>query len=430
MNRIYTFFALFCILLLSCNTLDNNNNIEGTYSGVFKHESFQIDLRIDLESDSLGYNVFFTSLEQNALRIPTKNVSVINDSLKFTLQSDFYTYVFNSKYDASFNTLQGVLTIDSKDYPYSLDKVDSKNQIKTKDISFESNGNTLSGTIWLPNTSNGKGLFFVTSSGMNDRSSSRAEVQYFSKKGFTVYHYDKRGTGKSTGSMDNVSIEDLAKDDITAIQQFSKATKIPLEQISIIGSSQGGAKIPLILNILTNLQSGISISTPGCSLLESDLNFMMNTLKNQIKKEDLTAATLVQTAVFEYLGGGLSKLKLEIILKENKKKEFYQYLWIPELTEEVELCLSYSSIPYFEKLLHPILIIQGTADIVIPKDSYVKIEEALNKAGNTKSKLIVLENANHSMTVENVSDFPYWSMLHPNYFNTIEEWLNTISNKK
>jgi len=429
MNRIYTSLAVFCILLLSCNT-PVNNNIEGSYSGAFKHKSFQIDLRFDLESDSLGYNVFFTSLEQNALRIPTRNVSVLKDSLKFTLQSDFYTYVFNSKYDAASNTLQGVLTIDSKDYPYSLDKVDSKNQIKTKDISFESNGNNLSGTIWFPITSNGQGLFFVTSSGMNDRSSSSAEVQYFSKKGFTVFHYDKRGTGKSTGSMDNVSIEDLAADDITAIQQFSKAINIPLEQINIIGSSQGGMKVPLILNNLTNLQSGISVSTPGCTLLESDLNFMMNTLQNQIKENELTSATQVQRAVFEYLGGGLSKTKLEIILRENKSKEFYQYLWIPELTEEVIVGLSYSSIPHFEKLVHPILIIQGTADIVIPKDSYVKIEEALNKAGNTKGKLIILENANHSMTLENVSDFPYWSMLHPDYFNTIEAWLNTVSNKK
>jgi len=397
---------------------------------VFKHKSFEINLRFDVESDSLGYNVFFTSLEQNALRIPTRNVSVLNDSLKFTLQSDFYTYLFNSMYDATSNTLQGVLTIDSNDYRFSLHKVDSKNQIKTKDISFESNGNNLSGTIWFPTTSNGQGLFFVTSSGMNDRSSSSAEVQYFSNKGFTVFHYDKRGTGKSTGSMDNVSIEDLATDDIAAIQQFSKAINIPLEQISIIGSSQGGAKVPLILNNLTNLQSGISVSTPGCTLLESDLNFMMNTLKNQIKKNELAAATQVQKTVFEYLGGGLSKTKLEIILKENQSKEFYQYLWIPELTEEVLVGLSYSSIPHFEKLVHPILIIQGTADIVIPKDSYVKIEEALNKAKNTKGKLIILENANHSMTLENISDFPYWSMLHPDYFNTIEEWLNTVSNNK
>lgn len=428
MNRIYTPLVVFGILLLSCTTAVNNN-IEGTYSGVFNHDSFQINLRFDVESDSLGYHVFFTSLEQNALRIPTRNASILNDSLKFTLQSDFYTYVFNSKYDATSNTLQGVLTVDSKDYPYSLDKVDSKGQIKTKEISFESNGNNLSGTIWLPINPNGQGLFFVTSSGMNDRSSSSAEVQYFSKKGFTVFHYDKRGTGKSTGSMDNVSIEDLASDDITAIQQFSKVTNIPLGQISIIGSSQGGAKVPLILNDLTNLKSGISVSTPGCTLLESDLNFMMNTLKNQIKEDELTAATLVQRAVFEYLGGGLSKTKLEVVLEENKSKEFYQYLWIPELTEEVLVGLSYSSIPHFEKLVHPILIIQGTADIVIPKDSYVKIEEALSKAGNTKDKLIILENANHSMTLENVSDFPYWSMLHPDYFNTIEEWLNTVSNK-
>ena len=156
----------------------------------------------------------------------------------------------------------------------------------------------------------------------------------------------------------------------------------------------------------------------------------MNTIKHQIEEDELTTATQVQRAVYDYLAGDLSKTALKIILKENKDKDFYQHLWIPALTDEVLVFLSYSPIPYFEKLLSPILIIQGTADIVIPEVSHVKIEEALNKAGNTKTTLIILENANHSMTLENVSDFPYWSMLHPDYFDTIEEWLNTVSNTR
>jgi len=419
--------VLFSIIIefASCTTV-LNDSIEGTYSGIFKHKSFEIDLSFDVERDSSGYNVFFTSLEQNAVRIPTRNVSILNDSIKFTLRSDFYTYLFSSKFNAASHVLTGALTVDTKVYPFSLKKMESEGLINTKEVSFESNGIILSGSIWFPVTPNGQGLFFVTSSGMNDRSSSSAEARYFSKKGFTVFHFDKRGTGKSTGTMDHVSIEELATDDVNAIHHFSKETNIPLSNINIIGSSQGGAKVPLILNSLTALQSGISVSTPGCTLLESDLNFMMNTIKSQVGEDQLSAATKVQRTVFEYLGGTLFKSELEVILDKNKGKEFYQYLWIPELTDEVLPGLSFSPIPHFEKLKIPILIIQGKSDIVIPKDSYVKIEEALNKAENTKYKLIILENANHSMTLENASDFPYWSMLHPDYFNTIEEWLNRL----
>ena len=382
-----------------------------------------------MEKDGLEYKVFFTSLGQNALRIPTRKVSVSKDSLTFTLQSDYYTYVFNNTYDAASNTLQGVLTVDSKDFPFSLEKVGSTNQLKTKEISFESNGNNLSGTIWFPKTSNSQGLFFVTSSGTSDRSSTNAEVTHFSKKGYTVFHYDKRGTGKSTGDLDNPSIEDLAADDIVGIQQFSKATKIPLEQISIIGSSQGGVKIPLILNELSDLQSGIAVSTPGCTLMESDLNFEMNTLRDMIKEDEFEEATQVQEAVYQYIAGKISWSDLKVIMKENKDKEFYQHLWMPESKYEAILMLSYTPIPHFEKLQRPILIIQGTDDIVIPEESHVKIEAALSKAGNTKNKLVILDDANHSMTVENSSDFPYWSMLHPGYFSSVEEWLITVAEK-
>lgn len=426
----YSILFFLIIELTSCTSTIVNDNLEGTYIGVFKHKNFEIDISFDVEADSSGYKVFFTSLKQNALRVPTRNVSTLNDSLRFTLQSDFYTYFFANKYDRVSNTFKGVLTVDSMDYPYRLNKTALNEKTETKEINFDSNGNILSGTSWIPINPNGQGLFFVTSSGRNDRSSSSAEVRYFSKKGFTVFHFDKRGTGKSSGNLDNVSIEDLAADDINAVQQFSKDTNIPLSKINIIGSSQGGAKVPLILNQLTELQSGISVSTPGCTLLESDLNFMMNRLKSQIGDDDILAATLVQRAVFEYLAGQFTKTKLEEVLNKNRNKEFYQYLWVPELNEEVHRGLSFSPIPHFEKLENPILIIQGMSDIVIPIDSFEKIEEALNKAGSKTYKIIKLANANHSMTLENVSDFPYWSMLHPDYFNTIEEWLNTVSVKK
>ena len=251
--------------------------------------------------------MFFTSLKQNAFRIPTREISVSDNSLTFTLRSDFYTYVFANKYDENAKTLHGALTINSVNFPYTLNKTSPSEKIETKEIKFDSNGNNLSGTIWLPNSPNNQGLFFVTSSGTSDRSSTSAQALYFAKKGFTVFHFDKRGTGKSSGSLSNVTIEDLATDDINAIHVFSTSTDIPLTKINIIGSSQGGAKVPLILNKLPELQSGISVSTLGSTLLESDLNFMMNRLKNQIGDKDLATATRVQRKVFEYLAGQLTK---------------------------------------------------------------------------------------------------------------------------
>lgn len=40
-------------------------------------------------------------------------------------------------------------------------------------------------------------LIIVTSSGNSDRSASGAEAILFAQRGFTIFHYDKRGTGNS-----------------------------------------------------------------------------------------------------------------------------------------------------------------------------------------------------------------------------------------
>lgn len=203
---------------------------------------------------------------------------------------------------------------------------------------------------------------------------------------------------------------------------------IPLSKIGIIGSSQGGAKVPLMLNKIPELGYGISVSTPGSTLRESDLNFMMNRLREQIDEEFIETATHVQRGVFEYLNGELSRRELEKRLGKYENSEWYQQLWIPELTDEILYDPSYSPIPHFEKVKHPILIVQGMSDIVIPRNSHKVIENALKKANNENFNIVTIEYASHSMTYEGESDFPYWSKLEPSYLPTILKWINTVSN--
>ena len=87
---------------------------------------------------------------------------------------------------------------------------------------MNSNGLQLSGTLWKPQESVQKGLFFVTSSQGNDRSGTNAEAYYFASLGYTVFNYDKRGTGKSEGDWQAATIEELCSDDMNALEFFSK----------------------------------------------------------------------------------------------------------------------------------------------------------------------------------------------------------------
>ena len=219
----------------------------------------------------------------NAYEIPCQNTILKKDTLKFYVVSDYYTYEY--QYIKQNENFKGNLNIYSNEseqllnsFETNLNKTEPNEQdkIEKKDFTFESNGLQLYGTLWKPQESVQKGLFFVTSSQGNDRSGTNAEAYYFANLGYTVFNYDKRGTGKSEGDWQSATIEELCSDDMNAIEFFSKISALPLSEIGIKGSSQGGIKIPYILSKMPDLGFGISISCPDGTLLESDLNHWKN----------------------------------------------------------------------------------------------------------------------------------------------------------
>ncbi|WP_179019737.1 alpha/beta hydrolase family protein [Winogradskyella forsetii] len=430
MKRIIVIFIVCGIF--SCNHESETNIIEksGHFSGVFKHGNFSDKIIFEIEQDSLGFNAYFTSLEQNANRIPFQNIEVNGDSINFKLQSDFHTYSFQNKWIDHYGSLQGSLTVDSISTLYTLEKklLDNSSTPKSEEVSFDSNGLNLNGTIWYPNSNEGKSVVIVTSSGNSDRSASRAEAILFAQRGFTTFNYDKRGTGNSEGNWNMATIEELIADDITAIEYFSNKTGIPLREIGIKGSSQGATKIPYILGKLENLKYGIIVSCPGVTLLESDLNYWKNRNAAIIGNE-IEAAIKFQRKVFEFIAGKLSRTDLEKAINNEKSNSWFTNAWIPNLDEvQTDKKLLYSPILYFETTKQPVLILQGTKDEIIPENSYKVISEALIKSDNDNFKTVLLEGASHSMYYIGESDFPYWSKLHPDYLIAIEKWINTISN--
>ncbi len=269
----------------------------------------------------------------------------------------------------------------------------------------------------------------ITSSGNADRSASRAESILFAEKGYITFHYDKRGTGNSDGDWRSATMEELLSDDLNAVKYFSSRTGIPLSNIGIKGSSQGAAKIPYILNKLEELNYGIVVSCPGVTLLESDLNYWENR-NAEVIGNNIEEAKALQLKVYQYIAGELSRADLEKAVSAEKSKPWFTNVWIPNLDEtKIDKKLLFNPIPYFEKIKHPILIIQGSLDEIIPGNSYKQISRALAKAENNNYKMVLLEGASHSMYNVGSTDFPYWSKLHPDYLKTIENWVNTVSKK-
>ena len=379
---------------------------------------------------------FLSSIDMNAYEIPCQNTAIKNDSLYFYVISDYYTYAYQfKKQNENYN---GSLKIYSNETEQLLNTLETnlikdnegqQDELVKEEVSFSSNGLQLYGTIWKPKKSIQKALFFVTSSQGNDRSGTNAEAYYFTNLGYTVFDYDKRGTGKSEGNWQQATIEELCSDDINAVKYFSKIASFPLHEIGIKGSSQGGIKIPYILTKLPELGYGISISCPGVTLLESDLNYWKNVNANQIGKEDLDQALKIQREGYNYLAGNSSYEALTKLKNDYKDADFMKYVWIPEQDVQKDVKLNFSGLPYFEKITQPILVIQGLSDNIIPMNSYEIIGKAIEKSKTADYKVVTLKNTSHSMTVSN-DEFPYFQGLNPEYLEAMNEWLKKMEKKE
>lgn len=422
----YIFSLIIAIVFLACNP-EQAGEFErtGNYKGVFTYGNFSDTINLNIEKDSAGYHVFFSSLAQNANRIPFREVIINGDSINFMLRSDLYTYHFQNRWVDNGNSLQGVLKVDSLSVPFQLQKESRKEASipKKQDLYFTSSGNTIHSTIWYPQNASNKGIVLLSSSGNADRSASRAEAIAFARRGFTTFHYDKRGTGQSEGNWNSATMEELLSDDRNAIQFFADKAELSLSNIGIKGSSQGGAKVPYLLTKLNELDYGIVVSCPGSSLLESDLNYWKNRNK-LIPGEDLDAAADLQGMVFQYIAGTIKRERLEKEIASKRGAMWFENVWIPNLDDvQIDSKLNYSPIPFFKQTQQPLLIIQGTADEIIPADSHTTIADALKSTENNHFDVRLLKGANHSMYEVEHSDFPYWAKLHPDYMEAIVDWI-------
>ena len=406
-----------------------------TWSGTIHYGESTIDYQVKLKETEGQTKVFFTSINMNAFEIPCQHTSLTRDSLKFYVVSDFYTYEY--LFIKQNENFKGTLKIYSNESEHLLNSFetnlnrnnpDKQDKIEKSDYTFVSNGLQLSGTLWKPRVSVQIGLFFVTSSQGNDRSGTNAEAHYFTNLGYTVFNYDKRGTGKSEGEWQSATIEELCSDDMNAIEFFSKKSGLPLSEIGIMGSSQGGIKIPYILSKMPNLGFGISISCPGGTLLESDLNHWKNLNINQIGKKNINQALKIQEAGYNYLAGNISYEYLKQLINENSNKDWLKYVWIPDRDVQKDYKLNFSGLPYFKKITQPVLVIQGLSDNVIPGNSYKTIEKAIGDSKSTNYKIITLKNTSHSMTWLN-EDYPYFQILSPEYLPLISDWLKKFQKK-
>src|SRR5260370_27075422 len=118
-------------------------------------------------------------------------------------------------------------------------------QIAEREVTFQNGAVAFAGTLLLPATAGRHtAIVLVHGSGPGPRTNGRPLAERFVRLGMTALIFDKRGSGKSTGSWTDASLDDLSDDALAAVSFLKSQPEVDPSHVGIFGISQGGWVIP------------------------------------------------------------------------------------------------------------------------------------------------------------------------------------------
>ncbi len=164
-------------------------------------------------------------------------------------------------------------SVEQKNTALTQEKTELINSIKTENVTFESEGIKLTGTIYSPKNPLSA---VVVVHGSDSVPRMRKFAELLAQNDILVLTYDKRGVGESGGvyagpevGTNNISVENinlLAKDASSAVNVIHKKNEdLP---IGLIGASQAGWIIPIVANKNPLVKFMVLFSSPTITTLE------------------------------------------------------------------------------------------------------------------------------------------------------------------
>ena len=141
---------------------------------------------------------------------------------------------------------------------------------------------SLSGTLTLP-WANGKFpvVILICGSAPQDRDETVANhkpcwilADYLTRQGIAVLRYDDRGFGKSKENLNNATTKDFSTDAVSVVNHLRSREDIDLNNIGLIGHSEGGIIAPLAANQTNDISFIVLLASTG--ILGSELSLIQS----------------------------------------------------------------------------------------------------------------------------------------------------------
>lgn len=267
--------------------------------------------------------------------------------------------------------------------------------VTREEVTFESRGTTLAGTLWLPEKRGPHPtIIAVHGSGRTTRNDhyQQQTAEHFSKRGVAVLTFDKRGTGRSEGTYPgsySSSMVIYAMDVLAAVAHLKTRSGIDGAQIGLWGISQAGWIIPIAAAVSRgDIAFTIIVSGPTVSIAEENYY-------SELTGEDGPGPT------------GLSREEISRRLKTLAPAGLDASAFIAEMTM-------------------PALWLYGDLDKSVPVDEGIADLQAIKAEWNRDFTWQVFPGANHGLKAARTGGS--WERPRPTktvagYFEAMDAWL-------
>jgi uncharacterized protein len=297
-------------------------------------------------------------------------------------------------------------------------------------------GVVLAGSLYLPR-GHGDGPFplviFLSGDGPNKRGGFHLLSERLLAKGIATFEYDKRGSGRSTGTFEPL-LSEAATDGRAVFDRLRTHPAVDPDRVALAGLSEGAAVVPMIARDDPHVAAVVAFAGPAGPRATMFLGALAASLAGYGHDEAIAPLVAATETLMEAHARGagdaeIAPLRERVIggfeslgFPRDRAEQTYAVLDNPQTREMYQLDAQGN----YQRIKAPVLILFGSLDDIVRQE--LNVEEAVTALrGNPDAAVLVVGGVNHWM-IRAEDNLPRenqgWPVSAPEVLELVTSWLS------